>query len=336
MTPQHPFPVARLILPADGRVPCPPAVSRRENTIWQSPVSQALALVANAMPHRAPRLPDFELPSEAERERGWKRWLLSHHLFVPTMAFTGYCLERTAEAIAAGRVNNEATHWLECAAKLRRGCGALFLYGVDFEPCAAIYCGHIRSRMPPAFSGYQIRERQTAFLPGLTAFRESSCRSGAQPLHARLHDLWVESDIRYHECHQRCIMRSVSPAPCPHAAARQEAASNVPESLRAAYRRHHGKVPEIDESAFNQFDVWFGIERREGFRWTEYAGQVARIVQEIVADLEAGHRLDNDVTADLFDSMNAVLALLGHCGDNQGFAAVQGAGDPVLAGLNYY
>ncbi len=336
MTPQHPFPVERLILPADGRVPIPPAVPRRENTIWQSPVSRAEALVANAMPHCAPRLPDFELPSESECERAWKRWLLSHHLFVPTMAFTGYCLERTAEAIAAGRVNDEATRWLECAARLRRGCGALFLYGVDFEPCAAIYCGHIRARMPPAFSGYQIRERQTAFLPGLTAFRENSGRSGAHPIHAHLHDLWVESDIRYHECHQRCIMRSVSPSSCPHAQSEHEAASGTPESLRAAYRRHHGKAPEIDESAFNQFDVWFGIDRREGLTWIEYAAQVARIVQEIVADMEAGHRLNNDVTADLFDSMNALLALFGRWGGNQEFAGVRRAEDPVLAALNCY
>lgn len=331
MTPQHPFPVERLILPADGRIPCRSAVSRRENTIWQSPVSHAQALVANAMPHSAPRLPDFEVPSASECDRAWKRWLLSHHLFVPTMALSGYCLERTAEAIAARRVNNEATAWLECAARLRRGCGALFLYAVDFEPCAAIYCGHIRARMPPAFSGYQIRERETAFLPGLTAFRENSCRSGAQPLHARLHDLWVESDIRYHECHQRCIMRSVSPAPCSHAAAQHEAASGTPESLRAAYRRHHGIVPEIDEGAFNQFDAWFGIDRREGLTWIEYAAQVARIAQEIVADLEAGHRLDNDVTADLFDAMNSVLALFGNCGGSHGLATVQHAGDSALA-----
>jgi hypothetical protein len=335
MTSQHPFPVEHLILPADGRLPCPSAVSQRENTIWQSPVSRAQALVANAIPHRAPRLPDFELPSEGECERGWKRWLLSHHLFVPTMAFTGYCLERTAEAIASGRIHDEATRWLECAARLRRGCGALFLYGVDFEPCSAIYCGHIRARMPPAFSGYQIRERQAAFLPGLTAFRESSSRSSARPLHTPLYDRWVESDIRYHECHQRCIMRSVSPAPCPHAAAQHEAAGS-PESLRAAYRRHHGEVPEIDDSAFSQFDAWFGIDRREGLTWTEYAAQVARIVHEIVADLEAGHRLDNDVTAELFDSMSSVLALFGHCGGNHGFAALQRADHSVLAALNCY
>ena len=330
MTPQHPFPVERLILPADGRLPGFSTVSRREKTIWQSPVSQAQALIANAMPHRAPRLPDFELPSESESERAWKRWLLSHHLFLPTMAFTGYCLERTAEAIAAGRVYDEATPWLECAARLRRGCGALCLYGVDFEPCAAIYCGHIRTRMPPAFSGYQIRERQTAFLPGLTAFRESSCRSDARPIHTRLHDLWVESDIRYHECHQRCITRSVSAAPCPHAATQHESASATPESLRAAYRRHHGKVPEIDDNAFHQFDVWFGIDRREDLTGTEYAAQVARIVLEIVADLEAGHRLDNDVTAELIDSKSSVLALCRQCAESHGAATLQHEGDSLL------
>jgi len=334
MTPQHPFPVKRLILPADGRTPPPSAVSQRENTFGHWLVSQAQKRVAKAMSHRAPRLPDFELPSESECQRGWKRWLLSHHLFVPTLALTGYCLERTAEAIAAQSVS-DARRWLECAMRLRRGSGALFLYGVDFEPCAAIYCGHIRARMPPAFSGYQIRERQNAFLPGLTVFRENSCRSGARPLYARFHDLWVESDISYHERHQRCMVRSVPLAPVSHAAT-HEGASGVPESLRAAYRRHHGKAPEIDGGAFNEFDVWFGIERREGLTWSGYAAQISRVVQEIVADLEEGHRLDADITADLFNSMNSVLALCQESIGGGDPTTLQHAADSVLAGLNCY
>jgi len=333
MTPQHPFPVKRLILPADGRTPSPSVVSQRENSFEQWLVSQAQERVARAMSHRAPRPPDFDLPSETECQRGWKRWLLSHHLFLPTLALAGYCLERTAEAIAAQSVSEGALRWLECAMRLRRGCGALFLYGVDFEPCSAIYCGHIRARMPPAFSGYQIRERQNAFLPGLTAFRENSCRSGAQPLYARFHDLWVESDIRYHECHQRCMLRAVSLAPASHAAP-QQGASAVPESLRAAYRRHHGKAPEIDGGAFDEFDVWFGIERREGLTWTSYAAQISGVVQEIVADLEEGHRLDADVTTDLFDSMNSVLALAEEFIGGHRLTAHRHAGDSVLAGLN--
>jgi hypothetical protein len=335
MKPQHPFPVKRLILPVDGRTPSAQALLQREDTFGQWLVSRAQECVANAMSHRAPRLPDFEFPEEAECERGWKRWLLSHHLFVPTLALTGYCLERAAEAIAAHRVSDEADRWMDCAAKLRRGCGALFLYGVDFEPCSAIYCEHIRSRMPPAFSGYQIRERQNAFLPGLAAFRESSSRSGASVDHARLHDLWVESDIRYHASHQRCIMRAIASAPASHTAT-QESVSGAPESLRAAYRRHHGKAPEIDGGAFDEFDVWFGIERREGLTWTGYAAQVSGVVQEIVADLEQGHRLDADVTADLFDSMSSVLALFNECIGTHSLMTFRHTDDSVLAGLNCY
>jgi hypothetical protein len=307
MTPQHPFPVKRLILPSDGRTPVPSAT---ENAFPHSCISRARQLVENAMSHPAPRLPDFEVPSESECRHAWKRWLLSHHLFIPTMALTGYCLERAADAVAHG-ADHDAFCWLESAAKLRRGCGALFLYGVDFEPCSAIYCGQIRARMPKAFTGYQIRERQNALLPGLAAFRESLGRSGEHAAGARLHDLWVESDIRYHECHQRCMLRAVS-LPANPQPSHEDAAPGIPESLRAAYRRHHGNVPAIDESTLSEFDAWFGIERRQGLTWMAFTAQVTEVLQDIVTDLEAGHRLDPDVAADVFDSMKAALALFDH------------------------
>jgi hypothetical protein len=335
MTSQHPFPVKRLILPANGRPPNPSAISQQENPLWHSPVSRARQSVESAMSHRAPTLPDFEVLSESECQRAWKRWLLSHHLFVPTLALTGYCLERAAEAIAAGAADAEASGWVESAAIFRRGCGALFLYGVDFEPCAPIYCGQIRAHMPPAFSGYQTRERQSAFLPGLAAFRESSSQAGAHALHARLHDLWIQSDTRYRECHQRCILRSVPLAGGPPAAT-QEATSGTPESLRAAYRRHHGKAPEIDNNAFQEFDVWFGIDRREGLTWAGYAEQVAAVIEDIAADLEAGHRLDTNVTADLFDSMNLALTLFERGIGSSDRPHRPHAGDAVFACVNCY
>lgn len=310
MTTQHPFPVKPLILPADGRPPSPSAAAQPENGFYRSRISLARQFVENAASHRAPTLPDFEVASENECQHGWKRWLLSHHLFIPTLALTGYCLEHVAEAVAK-RANDDAFCWLESAARLRRGCGALFLYGVDFEPCSAIYCEQIRPRMPKAFSGYQIRERQNAFLPGLTAFRESLGQFVEHTVGARLHDLWVESDIRYHEYHQRCMLRAVSLSAGSQAAT-EDSTSGIPESLRAAYRRHHGNVPEIDDTALNEFDLWFGIERRQGLTWMDYTEQVTGVLRDIVADLEAGHRLDPNVTADLFDSMNSALALFDH------------------------
>jgi hypothetical protein len=328
MTPQYPFPVKRLILPADGRTPDLSAISQ-EDPFWHSPVARARQSVERAISHRAPVLPNFEVVSESECERAWKRWLLSHHLFVPALALTGYCLHRAAEAISAGRVNDEASRWVESAAILRRGCGALFLYGVDFEPCAPIYCGHIRPRMPPAFSGYQIRERQCAFLPGLAAFRESSSQAGA---HA-LHDLWIESETRYRECHQRCMLRSV-PLSGGAPAGGRDASSGMPESLRAEYRRNHGHAPEIDDNAFNELDMWFAIDRREGMTWAAYAEQVTAVIEDTVADLEAGHRLDANVIADLFDAMNLALALFERRIENGDQPPHPYAGEAVFACLN--
>lgn len=259
------------------------------------------------MLHRAPRLPDFAVPSRGECNRAWKRWFLSHHLFVPMLALTGLCLERTASAIAAERAE-EASSWLNSAARMRRGCGALFLYGVDFEPCAPIYCGHIRSQMPPAFSGYQTRERQNAFLPGLTAFRSASLLPSMNIVCAQLRDCWSQADSRYHNLHNQCMLRAVPARPvgaCPH----HVADVAEPESLRAAYRREYGVVPPTDETAFAQFDGWFGIGRRETLTWFDYSAQIVRIIREVTADLEAGHRLRKDVTDDLFDSMKEILSL---------------------------
>jgi hypothetical protein len=179
--------------------------------------------------------------------------------------------------------------------------------------------------MPPAFSGYQIRERQSAFLPGLTAFRESLSRAGAH----ELHDLWIESDTCYRECHQRCMVRSV-----PLSGGPQEPASGIPESLRAAYRRHHGKAPEIDNGAFDELDMWFAIDRREGMTWTDYAEQVTGVIEDTVADLEEGHRLDANVTADLFNSMDLALTLFEQRAGRGGRMHRAQPGDAALTCLN--
>jgi hypothetical protein len=125
------------------------------------------------------------------------------------------------------------------------------------------------------------------------------------------------------------MLRSVSLSTNPQAAT-DEITSGIPESLRAAYRRHHGKVPAIDESAFKELDLWFGIERRDSVTWIGYAAQVAAVMQDIIADLEAGHRLDSDVTTDLFDSMTWALALLDYCIGNSSHPRRQHAGEYSL------
>jgi hypothetical protein len=125
------------------------------------------------------------------------------------------------------------------------------------------------------------------------------------------------------------MLRSVSPS-ANQQVVTDEATSGIPESLRAAYRRHHGSVPPIDENAFRELDVWFGIERRDSVTWIGYAAQVAAVMQDIIADLEAGHRLEPEVTAELFDSMNSALALLDYCIGNSSQPHQQHTGEYLL------
>jgi hypothetical protein len=135
------------------------------------------------------------------------------------------------------------------------------MYSVDFQPCGAIYCSSIRSQMPTAFSGYEMRERQFGFMPSLAAFHLAIHEAGSDELLDLLRAKWWKAEDRYHELHVRCMVQAV-PARAGASDGGDQQAAGKPESLRAAYRRQHGSVPEIGDGAFCEYDQWFRIERR--------------------------------------------------------------------------
>jgi hypothetical protein len=295
----------KIALPIDGMVPAISqgiAPEEQEALLdWISRLSQSVELVS-VMNQR--RISSGAVPTCAETILGWKKWMLSHHYFIPLLALTGHTLSTAAESLRAGRYQ-EAQQAVDAAARMRRGCGALFMYSVDFQPCSEIYCSQIRTKMPPAFSGYEIRERQNSFQPALALFNRELPKDIPDSSVKEMQSMWLAADLRYKELHVRCMIQAV-PSNTSEAQGEQPA---KPESLRAAHRRQHGEVPPIREENYREYDRWFAVERRDDITWSDYVYQVCDVIERLLADLMVGHRLEPEIVNDLVDSMRAVLTV---------------------------
>jgi hypothetical protein len=295
----------KIALPLDGMVPAISegiAPEEQEALLdWISRLLQSAELVG-VMNQR--RTSSGVAPTRAETFLGWKKWMLSHHYFIPLLALTGQTLASAAESLRAGR-RQDAQKALDAASRMRRGCGALFMYSVDFQPCSEIYCTHIRSKMPPAFSGYEIRERQNSFQPALASFNSEFPKGNLDSFVQEMRLMWIAADLRYKELHVRCMVQAVPSKP-------NDPESNQPpkpESLRAAHRRQHGEVPPIGEENYEAYDRWFAVERRDDITWIDYVYEVCDVIERLLADLMVGHCLDPEIVDELVDSMRAVLAV---------------------------
>jgi hypothetical protein len=297
----------KIALPQDGMVPTiPEGVAPEEQEAlrdWISRLSRSAEL-AGVMSQR--RIDTGLSPTRAEIVLGWKKWILSHHFFIPMLTLTGHALSTAAESMRAGQ-REVARKAVEAASRMRRGCGALFLYSVDFQPCSEIYCSHIRNQMPPAFSGYEIRERQNGYQPAVALFNSAFPKNDTDSFVNEMRSMWVAADMRYHELHERCMVQAVTSN-----ASEAEGKQPVkPESLRAAHRREHGEVPPIREESYQEYDRWFAIERREDITWVDYVYEVCDVIERVLADLMVGHRLEATIVNELVDSVQAVLAVFG-------------------------
>ena len=297
---------AKIITLPDGGLipPAAGAIDDPEQGILLSQISCLWNAVATVAGTSQRRMCAASHPTGAESHLGDKRWRLSHGLFIPMMAIAGHALSNSAKAMREGR-QSLALDWLVLGARLRRGLGSLFLYGTDFEPCSVIYRGQIRNHMPPGFTGYQIRERQNAFQPGVEAFKEAFPKCSSDPFIQRIRSIWIAAELRYHELHEKCMVRAVPKVV--DGPDRSRGAATKGESLRAEYYRQHHEMPRVDEAAFGELDQWFGIERHPVLTRAEYVYEVSDIMEQVLADLLVGHRLEPAVAEELFDSMKAVL-----------------------------
>jgi hypothetical protein len=233
-----------------------------------------------------------DVQTSTEKWMGMKRWFLSHHLFITLLALTSFCLR---EATRACEDTKEAARWAALASRLRRGCAALFLYGIDFQPCVALYCIGIRQDMPPAFSGYWIRERQKAFQPALLRFQRTFDFIAQDKFEKTPRNNWEAADARYHELHERSMYRAVPDG----------------KSLSAIYRQENKKPQRISDEQFEIYDTWFCIDRQPDVTRLDYVFQTCDLIERIIADLMTGHRLEGDILRELLIGCRAAIMIFG-------------------------
>lgn len=292
----------KLVLPPSGKVPLNRGpLGREEQSATLSWIASMWQLLTIQEPETQKRSHNVTVPTGIETWLGFKRWFLSHHLFIPQLALIAHSLE---EAVKASRAGDHASAWTwtDLASRMRRGCGSLFMYSVDFVPCKDIYCERIRRRMPRAFSGYEIRERHYSLQPAVAAFNCSFPQASSSDFTRKIRGLWIQADLRYHELHQLCMFQAVPVT----------AGQATPESLRQNYIKNNHKTPKITKTKAARYDNWFCIERKAGITRSSYIFQICDVMERIFADLMVGHRLENTVRADLFDGMKAALVVFGH------------------------
>jgi len=234
-----------------------------------------------------------QAPTPMEIWLGFRRWGISHHLFIPLMALNGYCFHEALEA-SGETERQKAEDWLTLASRIRKACGALFLYGVDFQPCTSIYCAWVRSKMPPGFSGSWIREHHEYFQPALVRFLGAYSENGDASAKETLAK-WMAADCRYHDLHRLSMRRAVGDG----------------KSLAAIYTDENKKAHEVGEAEFRCYDNWFSIDRRDDTTRLDYLFQICDLMERALVDLTVGRRLEASVTSDLFDGMRATLAVFG-------------------------
>ena len=250
------------------------------------------------------RLADRDTPTNTEKWIGLKRWFLSHHMFITQLALNAFCLK---EATRAADIN-AAARWTDLASRLRRGCGALFLYGIDFQPCPTLYDNAIRNDMPTAFSGFWIRERQDVFRTALEDFLLVFKTVTDDKFKKTPRNIWAAADARYHELHKQSMYEAVPDG----------------KSLFAQYIQEHGKRHIISEQEFQQYDSWFCIDRKSDINRLDFMFQSCDLIERVVADLMSGHRLERPVLKELLDGLRATIVV---CGDWAG---------PVPLGSRFY
>lgn len=283
----------RILLPVSGGVPSVALRGDGDQESALSRIDRTWRLIEHyPLPEGKPS--GLLVPSESESWSALKRWFSSHHLFIPQLALTGYCLGKVTRA-SEDRRPEQARYWMSLAARLRKGCGALFMFAVDYSPCSAIYGEVIRKNMPVAFSGFWIRERQHYFLPALRQFSSACPGSSTEEMCLTLRKEWSAAERRYHELHEQSMYLAVPDG----------------VSLARSYRHETGKGHEITEREFQSYDTWFSIDRGSELTRLEYIFQVCDVIERVMADLVSGHGLEVGIAREILDGAKAAMVVFG-------------------------
>jgi hypothetical protein len=284
----------RIVLTATGSVPSTPLDQIQEQESALARIERTWHLIEQ-LHINGNKQRSLLVPTDTEIWFALRRWFTSHHLFIPKLALIGYALNEVVR-LRSLEMLEQARYWMRLACRMRKGCGALFLFGVDFSPCATIYGEVIRKNMPEAFSGFWIRERQHCYLPALKNFSHVCPQTAADDLFKALREDWAAAECLYHELHRQSMYMAVTDG----------------ISLARDYQRETGKAHDINEKEFQCYDNWFCIDRSEGLTRLEYIFQVCDVIERVVTDLAAGNRLEVSVANRLLDGAKAAMVVFGH------------------------
>ena len=114
----------KIALPKDGTIPSfPETVGQEEQQTllaWISCLWQSVEVVSAGQQRRICCGP---MPTGAEAFLGWKRWILSHHFFIPLLALVGHALSTATKSMQAGKREDgrKSLEW-------PHGCGAAVVH----------------------------------------------------------------------------------------------------------------------------------------------------------------------------------------------------------------
>jgi hypothetical protein len=274
-------------LPHDGRVPSDSlaGLSTREADRWIGVVGDAWTSVEALHSHRRigqPHAPPVEVA------RAWRLWLASHHAFFPVYSLLAHAYDEMLEA-ERNRDESALSRWTRRSVDLHRAAGALFAVGMDFTPTMEIYEGHIRSRMPEAFSGHWLREAAAVSASrrrwtDLDSLREPVMEAKREELRGR---------VIYDRYHRGVMRTSVSDG----------------RSLANKYRHINGCPHQITPEEFDVYDRWFRI-RRVPMSRLGFVNTTCRAVRVAAENVVTGSRLANAVVTDLVAGLEVALSML--------------------------
>ncbi|MGH9822986.1 MAG: hypothetical protein ACREDR_07030, partial [Blastocatellia bacterium] len=231
-------------------------------------------------------LPFTDEASEDEVRRAWKRWLQSHHSFFFNFALLSYSYDRLLDALDTPGASSQKI-WADRISALWKAGGGLMRYGCDFEPLRLIYEGRIRVAMPPAFSGFWLREWEV-LRAKLPVWQNIVVQKSTAELAALDRTIKAGFGV-YSEHHDYVIHAAVTNG----------------KSLAQDYAKQRRCLYHITEADFKVYDDWFLISRVEGLTRTEFMNTACDTFRDTLIELGAGHRLATAVIEEITGGVRA-------------------------------
>lgn len=229
--------------------------------------------------------------SQQEIARSWKCWHLSHYAFCILSELLSHSYQQIGIVTPDRRLLHE---WARRISSLWAAAGGLMIYGCDFEPLEQIYGGILRPQMPPAFSGFWLREWNAVYSAMVEWNQYVTLHSEDKAIAAASET--IKQGLKLYHQHHFDVMRRAVPDGT---------------SLAAQYKQQHDGCPhQVTEDEFACYDSWFHIERSVASR--ELLLPIAvTILNKVMTDIAAGHYFAPQIIHDITHGVRAAIEIFG-------------------------